>query len=131
MSMERFENVRTIERHHGDSAKIRGKKSQRDAQSERRKQILAYTEKKSNREKYDNGNQHDGQNCKSHFVGAVNGGDLRFLTELDMPVDIFKDDYGIVDQAREREGQAAQHHTVDRAARHMKDEEGNHHRKRD
>ena len=50
---------------------------------------------------------------------------------LQMPEDVFEHDDGVIDQARQGEGEAAEHHAVDGTAGELQDEERRQHRERD
>ena len=51
------------------------------------------------------------------------GGDRRRRAHFQVAIDVFQRDDGVIDDARERQRQAAQDHGIDRAAQHVKDHE--------
>ena len=107
MCVDWLEHVGAVQRHHCDSTEIRGEERQGDAESKRAEEVFAYAEKEGNREKHNDRDQHDGKHCESHFVCPMNGGSSRRLTDFDVPVHVFEDYYGIVNQPREGQRQSA------------------------
>ena len=121
--MDVANEARAKERNHGHCHGIGGEQRKHDGERHGREQKPADSVEKDDREKDDGGGECCGQDGEGHFAPAFFRGLLGRLAHLKMAEDVFKHHDRVVDQAREGQRQASQHHGVDGCAHCVQDDE--------
>ena len=116
----RFDKTGAEERHHRHGDRKGSKQREPHRQRECREQIFADAVQEGDREEHHYRGQSGRQHGERHFPPALFRGDFRALAEFQVAIDVFQHHDGVIDQAREGQRKAAEHHAVDRTAAHAK-----------
>ena len=126
-----FEKTRTEQRNHRHRHHKRRQQGEAKRQRQRRKKKLADAVEKCHREEVHDVDERCGQHREIDFRSADLGGDHWRGAHLQMAVDVFQRDDGVVDHARKRQRQTPENHRIDGAAHHAQNHKCGQRRERD
>ena len=118
------DELRAEQRHdsHGDG--IRSKERQHDREGQSAKDIFADTREQDDRKEHDACAACSCQHGELDFFASVDGSFNRRFAQLHMTKDVLKNNDRVINQAGERERDAAKHHGVDGARAQVQRNEG-------
>src|SRR6516165_6549778 len=130
-TVNRLDEPCTEKRHDRHRHQIRRRKSQHYRNRESREQITANTREEHHGEKHYCGGECSRKNRERHFLSAALRCRDRIFAFFHVTEDVFEYNHRVVNDAREHERQAAEHHRVDGPAEGIQKKKCRQHRQRD
>jgi hypothetical protein len=106
--------ARTEERNNGECHRVGCEEREHNGERERSKQKAAYTIEEDYRKEDDSSGEGGGKDRQSHLAAAFLCCLFERLTHFKMAKDVLQNNNRVVNEPREGECEAAQHHRVDR-----------------